>query len=88
MKKFTDVISNRFYRTSSIRKLDPQRPGIGFDFEVVSKLCKYGFKITEMSVKYSPRTKGKKIKVYDIIPAVLIMLKIKFLCFIILSKTN
>lgn len=77
-KNFTDVIGNRLYRTSSLRKLNPQIHGIGFDFEVVSKLCKYGFKIKEMPVKYSPRTKGKKITVYDIIPAVLTMLRIKF----------
>ncbi|MBI4801351.1 MAG: glycosyltransferase family 2 protein [Elusimicrobia bacterium] len=80
-KNFTDVIGNRFYQTASVRKIDPQSRGIGFDFEVVSKLCKYGMKIAEVPVKYSPRTKGKKIKVYDIIPAVLIMLKIKFFGF-------
>jgi glycosyltransferase involved in cell wall biosynthesis len=77
-KKFTDIIGNRFYRTSSLRKLAPQVRKIGFDFEVVSKLCKHGFKVEEVPVRYSPRTKGKKIKAYDIIPAVLTMIKIKF----------
>jgi len=77
-KNFTDIIGNRLYRTSSLKKVNPQNHGIGFDFEVVSKLCKYGFKIKEMPVKYSPRTKGKKVKVYDIIPAILTMLRIKF----------
>jgi len=32
-----------------------------------------------LPVKYFPRTKGKKVKIYDIIPAVLTMFKIKFL---------
>lgn len=78
-KDFTDIIGNRFYRTSALRKVDPQVPGIGFDFEVVSKLCKYKFHIKEVPVVYSPRTMGKKIKFYDIVPAVLTMLRIKFL---------
>ncbi|OGS55078.1 MAG: hypothetical protein A3J79_01180 [Elusimicrobia bacterium RIFOXYB2_FULL_62_6] len=80
-RDFTDVIGNRFYRTASVRKIDPQTQGIGFDFEVVSKLCKYGMKLAEVPVTYASRTVGKKIKVYDIIPAVLIMFRIKFLGF-------
>lgn len=78
-KNFVDIIGNRFYRTAVLREIDPQISGIGFDFEVVSKLCKYGYKIKEIPIKYKPRTKGKKIKAIDIIPAVITMLKIKFL---------
>jgi dolichol-phosphate mannosyltransferase len=77
-RNFKDIIGNRLYRTSSLKKVNPQIPGIGFDFEVVSKLCKYGFKIKELPVKYSPRVKGKKVKMHDIIPAVLTILKIRF----------
>lgn len=77
-RKFTDIIGNRFYRTSSLKKVNPIDRGIGFDFEVVSRLCKGGFKVKEVPVKYSPRTKGKKIKVYDIIPAIIAMLKVRF----------
>lgn len=77
-KNFSDVIGTRFYRTQALKKINPQISGIGFDFEVVSKLCKYDYKIKEVTVDYSPRTKGKKIKVYDIIPAVWMMFKIKF----------
>ncbi len=76
-RHFSDIIGNRLYRTSSLKKLNPQEPAIGFDFEVVSKLCKHGFKIKEIPVKYSPRTKGKKVKVYDIIPAFWTILKVK-----------
>lgn len=77
-KNFTDIIGNRFYRTTALRKINPRISGIGFDFEVVSKLCKYKFNIAEVPVAYSPRTVGKKIKFYDIIPAVMTMLKVKF----------
>ena len=77
-KNFSDIIGSRFYRTDVLRKINPQARGIGFDFEVVSKLCKYGYKIKELAVSYSPRTKGKKIKAHDIIPAVWVMFKIKF----------
>lgn len=78
-RKFSDIIGNRLYRTASLKKLNPQAHRIGFDFEVVSKLCKYGYRIKEIPVKYSPRTKGKKVKFYDIIPAVWTILKVKFL---------
>ncbi|PIQ90411.1 MAG: hypothetical protein COV71_04095 [Candidatus Omnitrophica bacterium CG11_big_fil_rev_8_21_14_0_20_41_12] len=76
-KNFSDIIGNRLYRTESLKKINPQNAGIGFDFEVVSKLCKLGYRIKEIPVKYSPRTKGKKVKPYDIIPAVLTILKVK-----------
>ena len=76
-KNFSVIIGNRLYRTESLKKINPQNAGIGFDFEVVSKLCKLGYRIKEIPVKYSPRTKGKKVKPYDIIPAVLTILKVK-----------
>ncbi|HBB68195.1 MAG: hypothetical protein A2X28_11305 [Elusimicrobia bacterium GWA2_56_46] len=77
-RDFTDVIGNRLYRTASLKRVAPEISGIGFDFEVISKLCKYGFKVREWPVEYHPRTAGKKVKAYDIIPAVLTMVKIKF----------
>lgn len=77
-KNLSDIIGTRFYRTDVLRKINPQLKKIGFDFEVVSKLCKYGYKIKEVAVNYSPRTEGKKVKAYDIIPAIWTMLKIKF----------
>lgn len=77
-KDFTDVIGNRFYRTQALREINPQVFAIGFDFEVVSKLCRHGYRIKEIPVKYTPRTKGKKIRATDIFPAVWTMLKFKF----------
>jgi glycosyltransferase involved in cell wall biosynthesis len=78
-KIFSDIIGNRLYRIESLKRLAPSANGIGFDFEVVSKLCKNNYKVEEVSVRYSPRTKGKKVKVYDIIPAILTMIRIKFI---------
>lgn len=77
-KNFTDIIGNRFYRTESLRSLHPRSNDWAFDFEVVSKICKAGLRAAEIPVKYEPRTKGKKIKVSDIIPAIWIILKVKF----------
>lgn len=77
-ENFTDIIGNRFYRTSVLKEINPRESGMSFDFEVVSKLCKRGYKIREVPVNYKPRTEGKKIKATDIIPAVLAMFKIKF----------
>lgn len=78
-KNFTDIIGAKFYKASAFRKIDPQiLTGVGFDFEVVSKLCKYGYKIKETPVRYTARTRGKKkIKAYHILPAVATMLKVK-----------
>ncbi|MEJ2744517.1 MAG: glycosyltransferase family 2 protein [bacterium] len=79
-KKFTDVIGAKFYKASAFREINPQTlTGIGFDFEVVSKLCKYGYNVKEVPVLYTARTKGKKkVKAYHILPAVAAMLKVKF----------
>lgn len=77
-KNFTDIIGNRLYRVASLKKLEPTSKGISFDFEVVSRLCKNKLKVEEIPVCYSPRTKGKKVKIYDIIPAILTMIKIRF----------
>lgn len=77
-KNFTDIIGNRFYRTESLRRLQPQSNNWAFDFEVVSKICKTGLRVAEVPVKYTPRTKGKKIKISDIIPAIWTILKVKF----------
>lgn len=80
-RKFTDIIGTRFYRTSSFKKLNIESTGISFDFEVVSKICKKGFRIGETPVSYIPRSsrQGKKVKAIDIFPAVMAILKVKFL---------
>jgi glycosyltransferase involved in cell wall biosynthesis len=79
-RSFKDIIGTRLYRTSSFRKINIESMGMSFDFEIVSKLCKGGFKIKEIPVIYKPRTarEGKKIKAMDFLPAVLAILKVKF----------
>jgi glycosyltransferase involved in cell wall biosynthesis len=77
---FTDIIGSKFYRMSSLRKLYPiSDRSITFDFEVVSKLCKRGYRIKEIPVSYQPRSRkeGKKIKMFDSLPALVAMLKVK-----------
>lgn len=79
-KNFTDIIGSKFYRTASLRKLYPiSDRSITFDFEVVSKLCKRGYRIKEIPVSYRPRSRreGKKIKMFHSIPALAALLKVK-----------
>jgi glycosyltransferase involved in cell wall biosynthesis len=80
-RKFTDIIGTRLYKTSSFRKIDIESGGIAFDFEVVSKLCKKGFRIKEVPVSYKARSakQGKKVKALDIVPAIKAIFKVKFL---------
>lgn len=76
---FSDIIGTRLYRRTSFIRLDIKSSNISFDFEVVSKLCKDGFKIREVPVLYKPRSKkeGKKVKPIDIIPALVAIFKVK-----------
>ena len=39
-KDFKDIIGGKFYNLNSIRKININSNGQGFDFELVSKLCK------------------------------------------------
>ena len=76
-RNFTDIIGSKFYKVSSFKKLDLRNFGVSFDFELVSKLCKSGFKIGEIPVTYNPRVKGKKMKARYIIHAVLTMFRVR-----------
>lgn len=79
-KDFTDMIGNRFYRTKIFNEIEIKSNSMAFEFEIVSKLCKYGYKTGEVPVGYTPRgyKQGKKIKWYDSFPALFVMLKVKF----------
>jgi hypothetical protein len=79
-RNFTDIIGSKFYKTSALRDLYPiSHRDITFDFEVVSKLCKRGFKVMEIPVSYKPRSakEGKKIKAINSFAALAAMLKVK-----------
>jgi glycosyltransferase involved in cell wall biosynthesis len=80
-KNFTDIIGSKFYKTSSLKSLYPfSDKTITFDFELVSKLCKRGYRIKEIPVSYNPRSakEGKKIKWVHSFTAFRALLKVKF----------
>jgi len=78
-KKLTDVIGSYLAKVNILKTLDCKSHGHAIMFELASKFCKYGYKIGEVSVWYKPRThkEGKTIRAFDIIPAVLAILKVK-----------
>lgn len=81
-KRFKDIIGSKLYRVSSFKKLNIKTRSVGFDFEVVSRLCKNGFLIKEVPVEYKPRgiKDGKKVKALDIIPALITIFRVKWDC--------
>ncbi len=78
-KKFTDVIGGRLYRTAAVKKVPIKTYGPGFDFEHVSRMCKMGLKVGEISVNYFPRMTGeKKIRFYNMIDALFWLFRVRF----------
>jgi glycosyltransferase involved in cell wall biosynthesis len=78
-KNFTDIIGSRLYRTAAIKKIPVSTIGNGFEFESVSRMCRYGLKMTEIAVPYKPRSwnEGKKIRPYHLIDALLAMFRVR-----------
>ena len=78
----TDIIGSKLYRTTSLKKIIPKTNGQGFDFELVSIMCKRNFRINEIEVGYSPRKNpgDKKIKPYHMLNALWAMLKVRLFC--------
>jgi glycosyltransferase involved in cell wall biosynthesis len=79
-KNFTDIIATKLMKSSVLKSLGMEASNQGFEFELVSKLCKRGYKIGEVPVWYKPRThkEGKTIRASDMIPAIAAILKVKF----------
>jgi len=79
-KNFTDIIGTKLYRRKTIQPIIPKVSGQGFDFELVSLICKNKLKVEEVYIDYVPRTNSgeKKIKFYHLINAIYSILKIKF----------
>jgi len=50
-RDFSDINGNKLYRTASLKKLNPKASSIGFNFRVIRKLCKDGFKVKEVPVE-------------------------------------
>ena len=79
-KEFTDIIGTKLYNRNSIKNILPKTKGQGFDFELVSLICKKKLNIEETFVDYIPRqnSKEKKIKFYHMFNALYEIFKIKF----------
>lgn len=79
-KRFTDVIATKLIKMDILRKLNCKLYNEASEFELVSRLCKKGYRIGEIPVSYKPRThkEGKTIKAIHIIPAFIAIFKIKF----------
>ncbi|MCM8796933.1 MAG: glycosyltransferase family 2 protein [Candidatus Omnitrophica bacterium] len=78
-KNFTDVIGIALVKTNILRTLNCKSSGQALAFELVSKLCKHRYKIGEVALWYKPRThkQGKTIRAIDMLPALLMILKVK-----------
>jgi len=78
---FTDIIATKLIKTDILKKLGCEANNQAFEFELVSSLCKKGYRIKEVPVWYKPRThkEGKTIRAMDMIPALWAILRIKFL---------
>ncbi len=79
-KSFTDIIGAKLYRKKTIQSILPLTSGQGFDFELVSLICKKNLKVDEVFINYKPRENfsDKKIKFYHMFNAIYGILKIKF----------
>ena len=81
-RNLTDIIGSRLYNKESILKILEKTTsrGAGFDFELVSLMCKYQFKIKEIYTSYTPRENNaeKKIKFYHMFNALFEIFRIKF----------
>lgn len=78
-KKFTDIIGAKLYRKETIKDVLPKTSGQGFDFELVSLICKKNLKVGEVFINYKPRENfnDKKIKFYHMFNAIYGILKVK-----------
>ena len=80
-RKFTDVIATKLIKTNILRGLGCQITNEASEFELVSRLCKKGYKIGEVPVWYKARShkEGKTIRAIHMFPALWAILRIKFL---------
>ena len=78
-KNFNDIIGAKLYKTNKIKEIKVNSNGAGFDFELISKLCKKKYSIETIMIPYKPRahSEEKKIKFYHIFNALYEILKVK-----------
>lgn len=79
-RKFTDVIATKLVKTDVYRSLNCKFRNQGSEFELAGKLSKRGYRIGETPIYYKPRShkEGKKIKMKDMIPALIALFKVRF----------
>jgi dolichol-phosphate mannosyltransferase len=80
-KNFSDVIGTYLAKVDILRGLDCKSHSQALMFELVSRFCKNNYKLGEIPIWYKPRThkEGKTMRAFDMIPAILAILKVKFL---------
>ena len=78
-KNFNDIIGAKLYKTNKIREININSNGQGFDFELISKICKKKYHIETIMIPYKPRAHSseKKIKFYHMFNALYEILKVK-----------
>lgn len=83
-RNFHDVLGARLYRKESIMRIPISTYGIGFEFEHTSRMCKYGLRIGEVEIQYSPRLirAEKKIKPYHIFIALWTLFRVRYCDFL------
>jgi glycosyltransferase involved in cell wall biosynthesis len=79
-KRFSDVIGINLVKTNILRKFEHMAGSQAFTFQLVSKLCKNGYRIGEVPLWYKPRThkEGKTIRAIDIFPALWAIIRVRF----------
>ena len=79
-KNLTDIIGTKLYKKDIVKNILPKTKGPGFDFELVSLICKKKLLIKEIFVDYTPRERSeeKKIKFYHMFNALYEIFKVKF----------
>jgi len=72
--------ATKLVRTAVVERLDLKGTHFDLDFELPCKLLKRGYRIAEVPVSYRPRTaaEGKKIRPWDGLHALWVVLKVRF----------
>jgi glycosyltransferase involved in cell wall biosynthesis len=80
--KLSDVYCGyKVFKADVLKSLELESNGFGIEQELTIKTLKKGYKIKEVSISYYPRTReeGKKIRWWDGLEAVWLIIKYKFI---------
>jgi len=79
--KLSDVYCGyKVFKANVLKGLNLENNGFGIEQELTIKILKKGYKISEVPITYYPRTRqeGKKIRVWDGLKAIYLIIKYKF----------